>query len=162
MVKGRRHYFFIKFLLRDHAETPYAVCSIATDITASKRAEEIQVERARQAALRADIHAAFSVTQSTLAAMLQRSAQAVVDHLDAAFARIWTLNDLQNTLELQASAGLYTRLDGEHARVAVGKLKIGLIAQERKPHLTNEILTGDPISHPEWGEQHGIMSFAGY
>jgi PAS domain S-box-containing protein len=133
MVKGRRHYIFVKFLLRDHAETPYAVCSIATDITASKRAEEIQVERARQAALRADIHAAFSVTQSTLPAMLQRSAQAFVDHLDAAVARIWTLNDLQNTLELQASAGLYTRSDGEHARVAVGKLKIGLIAQERKP-----------------------------
>src|SRR6516162_3079452 len=162
MVKGRRHYFFIKFLLRDHAETPYAVCGIATDITASKRAEEIQVESARQAALRADIHAAFSVTQSTLAAMLQRSAQAVVDHLDAAFARIWTLNDLRNTLELQASAGLYTRLDGEHARVPVGRLKIGLIAQERKPHLTNDVLNDQRISNPEWAKREGMVAFAGY
>jgi len=162
MVKGRRHYIFVKFLLRDHAETPYAVCGIATDITASKRAEEIQVERARQAALRADIHAAFSVTQSTLPAMLQRSAQAIVDHLDAAFARIWTLNDLQNTLELQASAGLYTRLDGEHARVAVGKLKIGLIAQERKPHLTNDVLNDQRISNPEWAKREGMVAFAGY
>ena len=55
--------------------------------------------------------------------MLQRSAEAVVRHLDGAFARIWTLNDRQKLLELQASAGLYTRLDGEHARVPVGKLK---------------------------------------
>src|SRR6516164_7810154 len=162
MAEGERLYIFVKFLLRDHAETPYAVCGIATDITASKRAEEIQVERARQAALRADIHAAFSVTQSTLPAMLQRSAQAIVDHLDAAFARIWTLNDLQNTLELQASAGLYTRLDGEHARVAVGKLKIGLIAQERRPHLTNDVLNDKRISHPEWAKREGIVAFAGY
>src|SRR6516164_182867 len=162
MAEGERLYIFVKFLLRDHAETPYAVCGIATDITASKRAEEIQVERARQAALRADIHAAFSVTQSTLPAMLQRSAQAIVNHFDAAFARIWTLNDLQNTLELQASAGLYTRLDGEHARVAVGKLKIGLIAQERKPHLTNDVLNDQRISNPEWAKREGMVAFAGY
>ena len=70
-------------------------------------------------------------------------------HLDAAFARIWTLNDRQNVLELQASAGLVTRLDGEHARVPVGKLSIGLIAQERKPRLANEILTENGLSHPE-------------
>ena len=163
MAEGERHYIFVKFLLRDRGETPYAVCSIATDITASKRAEEIRGERAREAALRADIHAAFSVgTQSTLPAMLQRSAQAVVNHFGAAFARIWTLNDSQNTLELQASAGLYTRLDGEHARVAVGKFKIGLIAQERRAHLTNDVLNDKRISNPEWAKQEGMVAFAGY
>ena len=94
--------------------------------------------------------------------MLQRSAEAMVRHLDGAFARIWTLNDRQNVLELQASAGLYTRLDGEHARVPVGNLSIGLIAQERKPHLTNEILNDNRISHPEWAKQEGMVSFAGY
>src|SRR6516225_4426779 len=163
MAEGERHYIFVKFLLRDRGDTPYAVCSIATDITASKRAEEKRAERAREAALRADIHAAFSVgTQSTLPAMLQRSSQAVVNHFGAAFARIWTLNDSQNTLELQASAGLYTRLDGEHARVAVGKFKIGLIAQERKAHLTNDVLNDERISHPEWGKREGMVAFAGY
>jgi len=163
MAEGERLYIFVKFLLRDPVETPCAVCGIATDITASKRAEEIRVERARDAALRADIHSSFSAgTQSTLATMLQRSAQAIVNHFDAAFARIWTLNDSQNTLELQASAGLYTRLDGEHARVAVGKLKIGLIAQERRPHLTNDVLNDKRISHPEWAKREGIVAFAGY
>ena len=83
-------------------------------------------------------------------------------HLDGAFARIWTLNDRQNVLELQASAGLDTRLDGEHARVPVGKLRIGLIAQERKPHLTNEILNDNRTSHSERREQQGMVSFAGY
>jgi PAS domain S-box-containing protein len=94
--------------------------------------------------------------------MLQNSAEAIVRRLDAAFARIWTLNDRQNMLELQASAGLYTRLDGEHARVAVGALKIGLIAQERKPHLTNDVLNDTRISHPEWAKQEGMVAFAGY
>ena len=157
---GERHYVVVKFLLRDHTEKPYAICGIATDITELKRAE---AHRTRQAALRADIHAAFSAgTKSVLPSMLQRSAEAIVRHLDAAFARIWTLNDRQNVLELQASAGLYTHLDGEHARVAVGKLKIGLIAQERKPHLTNDVLNDNRISHPEWAKQEGMVAFAGY
>ena len=163
MAEGERQYVVVKFLLRDGTAKPYAVCGIATDITELKRAEELQARRAAQAALRADIHAALSGgTESALQTMLQRSAEATVRHLDAAFARIWTLNDRQNVLELQASAGLFTRLDGEHARVPVGNLSIGLIAQERKPHLANEILTDNRKSHSEQREQQGMVSFAGY
>ncbi len=162
MAEGERHYVVVKFLLWDRKEKPYAVCGIATDITVLKRAEDLQARGARQAALRADLHAAFSSgTENALQTMLQRSAEAVVRHLDAAFARVWTLNDQQNVLELQASAGLYTQLDGEHARVPVGKLKIGLIAQHRKPYLTNDALNDDHISNPEWAKQR-MVSFAGY
>src|ERR1700751_845611 len=115
MTEGERHYVVVKFLLRDRTTKPYAICGIATDIRELKRAEELQARRARQAALRADIHAAFCAAAETrLQTMLQRSSEAIVRHLDAAFARIWTLNDREKLLELQASAGLYTRLDGEH------------------------------------------------
>ncbi len=65
-------------------------------------------------------------------------------------------------LELQASAGLYTHIDGPHSRVPVGQFKIGLIAQERKPHLTNAVV-GDPRVHnQDWAKQEGMVAFAGY
>jgi two-component system, NtrC family, sensor kinase len=56
----------------------------------------------------------------------------MVRHLDAAFARIWTLKSGAADLELEASAGMYTRLDGRFSRIPVDQLKIGLIARERK------------------------------
>ena len=83
-------------------------------------------------------------------------------HLPAAFARIWTLNAATQTLELQASAGMYTHLDGAHARVPVGHFKIGLIAQEAKAHLTNDVLHDARISDPEWARREGMVAFAGY
>src|SRR5579871_187320 len=101
-----------------------------------QRAEHVMHDRARLAALSSDI--AFALTQpAELSDVLLRCAQAVVDRLDAAFARIWTLNPSTQILELQASAGMYTHTNGPHGRVAVGTLKIGKIAEERKPHLTN-------------------------
>ena len=57
---------------------------------------------------------------------------------------------------------MYTHLDGPHSRVPVGKYKIGLIAQERKPHLTNAVV-GDPrVSDQEWAQREGMVAFAGY
>jgi len=89
-------------------------------------------------------------------------AEAMVRHLDVAFARIWTLNAAENILELQASAGMYTSIDGSHSRVPVGKCMIGMIAQERKPHITNSVL-GDPLVHDQqWARGEGMAAFAGY
>jgi PAS domain S-box-containing protein len=45
---GERVYVSAKFLLRDRTGKPYAVCGIATDITDSKRAEEMQAALARE------------------------------------------------------------------------------------------------------------------
>ncbi len=118
-------------------------------------------EISRLLSLQAEIGVALLSTDS-LPQMLHRCAEVVVEKLDAAFARIWTLSTHDNILELQASAGLYTHLDGPHSRVPVGKFKIGLIAQERKPHLTNRVV-GDPrIGDQEWAKREGMVSFAGY
>ena len=113
------------------------------------------------ATLSADIGIALNQAD-TLQQILRRCAEALVQRLDVAFARIWTLDEKEQVLELQASAGLYTHLDGTHSRVPVGHLKIGLIAQEREPHLTNEVM-GDPrVSDREWARREGMVAFAGY
>jgi PAS domain S-box-containing protein len=141
------------------------------DVTERKQAEEalrvrageLQVRRARQAALGAEIHAAFaSKVHGDLRSILQASAESVVRHLDAAFARIWTLNNQENLLELQASAGQYTRLNGEYARILVGEAHIGGVAQERKPYIANDLVNDPLTEHPEWAEQERIIALAGY
>jgi len=86
----------------------------------------------------------------------------VVRHLDVAFARVWTLNEATQILELQASAGCYTRLDGSHSRVRVDQLKIGLIAREKKPLLINTVQSDRWVSDPAWAKREGMVAFAGY
>jgi signal transduction histidine kinase/response regulator RpfG family c-di-GMP phosphodiesterase len=126
-----------------------------------KRSDQEVIQRAPIAALAADV--AVALTQpGNLPDRLQRCAEAIVKHLDAAFARIWTLDEAGQVLELQASAGLYTHLDGPHSRVPVGKYKIGLIAQERLPHLTNDVLNDPRVGDREWAAREGMVAFAGH
>jgi len=111
--------------------------------------------------VRADVSAALSEPVPARE-MLRGCAEAIVRHLEAPFARIWTLNNQGNMLELQASAGIYTRLDGTYGRIRVGNLKVGLIAQEKKPHLTNDVLNDPRVADKEWARSCGFVSFAGY
>jgi PAS domain S-box-containing protein len=131
------------------------------DISERKQAEELRAAHARQIAVRADVSMAFRREES-LNTILGECGEAIVRHLDAAFARIWTLSDDGKMLELQASAGMYTHLDGSHSRIPMGQFKIGMIAQERKPHLTNDVLNDPRISDRTWAKNEGMASFAGY
>jgi len=85
-----------------------------------------------------------------------------VRHLSASFARIWTLEKSEKVLELQASAGMYTHLDGPHSHVRVGELEVGHIAQALKPRLTNDILNDSLIDDKAWAKKEGIVAFAGH
>jgi PAS domain S-box-containing protein len=65
------------------------------------------------------------------------------------------------TWRRQAEEAMRLR-DGPHGRVPVGKFKIGLIAEERTPHLTNAVI-GDPrVSDQKWARREGMVAFAGY
>jgi PAS domain S-box-containing protein len=133
----------------------------ARDITERKEAEEEKARQARQATLRADAGAALA-EGGTLRSILQRCTEAIVRHLGVTFARIWMLDEEESMLELQASAGMYTHIDGPHSRVPVGRFKIGLIAQERLPHLTNDVLDDPRVHDKEWAKREGMVAFAGY
>ncbi len=135
------------------------------DISKRKQAEialrAAMDERTRISAFREEIGIVLS-HQEDLKGILHNCAGAVVRHLDAAFARIWTLGGDGRELELQASAGMYTHLDGPHSRISVGQHKIGLIAQERKPHLTNDAQNDPRVSDKDWARRENIIAFAGY
>jgi len=134
----------------------------ALNFDASQHAKEAlraaMSERTRLSAVRAEIGMALA-RQDTLRGMLHTCAEAMVRHLDAAFARIWTLNSEGHELELQASAGMYTRLDGRYSRIPLGQFKIGLIAQEKKPHLTNEVQNDSRIDDKDWATNEKMISF---
>src|SRR5947207_8550048 len=126
-----------------------------------RRAQTALLERARLAELTSDVGIALT-RGAALRETLQLCVEALVRHLDLAFSRIWTLDDATSMLELQASAGMYTHVDGPHSRVPLGQYKIGLIAQQRRPHLTNQVV-GDPLVHDqEWAIREGMVAFAGY
>ncbi|MBE7211258.1 MAG: response regulator [Gluconacetobacter diazotrophicus] len=139
---------------------------LATALTGSKlEREELAAaaleERARLTRLEGDIGRALT-RQGSLHDLLQASAEALVAHAGAAFARVWTYNVATQTLELAVSAGLYTHLDGPHSRVPLGKFKIGLIGSEQQPHLTNQVV-GDPrVGDQEWARRERMVAFAGY
>ena len=147
--------------LMDEANALCGGVVVFRDTTDRKRVEEALAERVRLADMGAEVGIALSQNVA-LGGMLDRCAAAMVQHLDAAFARVWTLNESTNVLELQASAGLYTHLDGPHGRVPVGKFKIGLIAQERLPHLTNAVIGDARVGDQDWARREGMVAFAGH
>ena len=57
---------------------------------------------------------------------------------------------------------MYTRLDGAHRLVPVGHLKIGLIALESTPHVTNDVINDPRLSDPDWARVEGMVAFAGF
>jgi PAS domain S-box-containing protein len=118
-------------------------------------------EQARLGQLSLEVSLALTRGE-TLREMLSACTDALVRYLDAAFARIWILNEDEGVLELQASSGMYTHLNGQHARVPVGALKIGAIAAERMPHLTNAVLDDPRVGDHEWANREGMVAFAGY
>jgi len=135
--------------------------SMICDITEQKQVEAEQLQQMKLAALRADIGTALTEGES-LQDMLNRCAIALHEHLDTAFARIWTLNESEPILTLQASAGMYTHLNGSHSCIPVGQSKIGWIAQQRRPHLTNQVMTDPYVSDHQWAKREGMVAFAGY
>jgi signal transduction histidine kinase len=115
--------------------------------------------RTRQVAARADVSSALAA-EGSLRGKLQACTEAIVTHLDAAMAGVWVTTKDQRVLELHASAGINTRLDAEQSLVPVGSSTIGLIAQERAPHVTNDV-ANDPRMSPDWIRAEAT-AFAGY
>jgi PAS domain S-box-containing protein len=131
------------------------------DITAKKRAEQLRERLSLHAALRADVSSALSSAHEP-SAVLQLCCDALVRHLGVGLARVWTLDEGADSLELRASAGLDAQLDRMQRSVPVGQSEIGRIAVERKPHLSNDLRADPSVSVRDWAASEGLVAFAGY
>ena len=140
---------------------PINFATVTRDITERKQMEMALAERAKLMALAADVGVALTQTEN-LPDALQLCAEAIVRHLDAAFARIWTLSEAGDVLDLRASAGLYTHLDGSYAHVPADSTNIGHIVRDREPYLSNDVQNDPRINDREWARRKGLVSFAGY
>ncbi|HEY9636373.1 MAG TPA: PAS domain S-box protein [Coleofasciculaceae cyanobacterium] len=131
------------------------------DISDRKQAEAATLERSRQTALATAVGLALT-QRGTLASMLQQSVDAIIQHLNAMLAQIWILNPVDNMLELKVSAGTCTYLDVFPMHIPVGHFQVGRIAEERQPHLTNNLLDDPHLSVLEWSLLQEMVAFAGY
>jgi two-component system sensor kinase len=150
--------------------------AITRDITARKKAEQALEERAKCAAFAAEVSLLLNHDEP-LDSLLQRCTDAAVEHLGAAFTRVWLLKpgdlcadchkaswcrDRTICLHLHASSGLSVNLNGEYRRVPLGALKIGRIAQGHGALFTNDVLNDDRLPNKAWMKEHGLCSFAGF
>jgi len=96
------HYVVVKFLLRDQAEKPYAVCGIATDITELKRAKELEAEMAREremfleekTRLAGEIHDSLAQSFTGISMQLGMAEYVMTDRDNELFSYVERANDL--------------------------------------------------------------------
>jgi PAS domain S-box-containing protein len=131
------------------------------DVTTRLQSEIMRSRQMRQAALRADVAFALSNGDS-LRSFLGRSMLCLVKHTDGAFARVWTLNAADNMLELQASSGIYSHINGHHGRIPVGTMKVGKVAQLRAPQISENLLADPDILDKDWVVRERMVAFIGF
>jgi PAS domain S-box-containing protein len=139
------------------------VAVYSRDVTARRNQQALQERLARYSELRAEVGVALSL-QRDIRSMLQACSEAIVSNLRVASATIWLVEekDEGESLDLLAGAGKQLHIEGGDARVPVGTLKIGRIASERQPHVTNDVASDPWVGDPEWARREGMVAFAGY
>ena len=85
----------------------------------------------------------------------------LIDKFNCAFARIWLVKSDRTSLKLVASSGLYTRLNGDFSTVPMGAYKVGKIAQNCIPFLSNQLAKESWVKDPRWAIDNNICGFAG-
>ncbi len=193
MLKGKRVVPYEFRIINKNGEIKWALESVASiqhqgkqatigsyqDITDRKRAEN-RIRRLNQLQ-------ALLLDPDILEKKLKKITDGVVDIFNADFCRIWLIDQgdrcdtgcvhaavtegphvcryRDKCLNLIASSGRYTHLDGEtHRRVPFfGCYKIGGIASGEYPSfLTNNVANDPRVHNHEWAKQLGLVSFAGF
>jgi len=95
---------------------------------------------------------------------------------NAAFARIWLVGDgdlcdecmysdicmnKDKCLHLKVTVGMYAK-DEEYRRVPIGSLKVGKVAETKRPTRTNNLQKDPDVHNQEWLQKEGLVSFAAH
>ncbi len=114
------------------------------DVTTRKKTEAALLERSHLSTLQAEIGTALA-HGGTLSESLKRSIEAMLQHLNATFAGLWTFNEEVNNLELQADAGIQeigSWIAGNNLvwarNLPVEGSLIGFVAYTQEPYLTQD------------------------
>lgn len=131
------------------------------DMTERKLAEERLRQQACLGRLGVET-SAILLRRETLQDQLQQFVEAITRQLRMACAQIWTWNEEEQILELQAEAGFEGQDEAASAQPVLGAEWIGRIARERGPSFTNNLLQDPRFGEPTWAERRGLISLAGY
>ncbi|MFC1537368.1 PAS domain S-box protein [Gemmatimonadota bacterium] len=102
------------------------------------------------------------ITDKSLRDKLQFCSEAFVEHLGAALARIWITDMEENTLLMQASAGLYTRINGTRSRVPLDKkCKLTYVFNQGAKHINHDLQKDPLIDDKKWARDNGLVSVIG-
>ena len=118
----------------------------------------IETGQAKQALLMGEIGDALA-REDSLDKALDRCARAILRNLEATLARIWVLDEAGTELTLGAGAGI--AVDGP-TKLRIGETKIGEIADDGTPYLTNEVQNDANVGRFQWVKKEQLRSFAGY
>ncbi|MBL8714918.1 MAG: PAS domain S-box protein [Myxococcales bacterium] len=141
-------------LRTDAAGALLGYLGIASDISARVKAERALAQRTALLVLGAEVAQAFA-TAGSHDRMLEACVEVLVQNLEAAFVRIWTVAD-EGGLVLRASAGRSRAGAALPARCA----RVEQIARDRLPYLTNAV-QDDPLFDRDWVVAEGLVSFVG-
>jgi two-component system cell cycle sensor histidine kinase/response regulator CckA len=125
------------------------------------RAGEALQERSRLAVFGAEVGLGLT-SGRVLREMLRHSAESMVRHFAAASVLIWTVNEQEKILELQACAGLQPAPGSAWDRLPLGQGRIGRLAEDRHPAITAIIAGETDLPDGQWLARNAVVSFAGY
>jgi PAS domain S-box-containing protein len=132
-----------------------------TDITERKLAESKLKEDVRIAEFGSAVGACLTHGDSLTAAM--RGCCAAVERtFGPGIARIWTVVEEDESLELRAEAGLATQPDGTNSRIRLGSGYVGRSAEGGMARFTNDLAKDLSARDLDWAQREGIVSFACY
>ncbi|HRX78413.1 MAG TPA: response regulator [Pirellulaceae bacterium] len=131
------------------------------DISDRKRVERVLADRAKMSELHAEL-ALVLARDASLEQIIQQCCEYFVDHLNAAIAGIWLLDDSRSVLHLKASAGIDGVLRKEQRAVPMGSQAIGTIAAQQEPFATDDVQHDPYFDDLAAVRRAGVVAFAGY